>query len=131
MLAFLHVPLRAQAEEHHGCSQGCGGGKGLNGSACSGEQLAAGWSLDWESSPALTWSQGEPWWHDNGGLSGLLWGPTVLLCPIWPRGDGRRGCPIASPHLGVGNSSTEGALFLQNEWCFGPGLEEGLLRGSR
>lgn len=67
MLAFLHVPLRAWAEEHHGCSQGCGGGKGLNGSACSGEQLAAGWSLDWESSSALPWSQGEPWWHDHGG----------------------------------------------------------------
>ena len=57
-MAFLHVLLRAGAEQHHGCSQGYGGGKGANGSASSGEQLAAGWSLDWESSPALPWTSG-------------------------------------------------------------------------
>lgn len=81
--------------------------------------VESSWLLDgvWTGRAALLCHglRGNPGGMTMGGLSGLLWGPTVLLCPIWPRGDGRSGCPIASPHLGVGNSSTEGALFLLNE----------------
>lgn len=81
--------------------------------------------VDWESSPALPWTWGEPWWRDHGGLSGLPWGPAVLLCPIWAKRRWNRGGPTAYPHLGLGNSSREDALFPLNEHALGQGWKRG------
>lgn len=110
-LAFLHILLCARAEEHHGCSQGCGGGKGANGSASSEGQLATGWGLDWEPCSAMG---GHPGDTTMGGSQGCHRGQLSCCVPRGPR-DGRRGGPVAFSHLGAGSGSMEDALFPLNE----------------
>lgn len=66
-----------------------------------------------------------------GESQGCHGGQLSCCVPPGPRGHGRRGSPIASLQLGVGNSSMKDALFPLNERRSGPGVEEGLLSCSR